>query len=149
MEPLPELPEIQEDYPLEVRGGDPFQYSLEGIQPLQSVSEAQLSDTSLLFSQMPELAHEELPPLDPDSSPESEAPFQDFSNYQESTEAPIVPFDSLPFSADTSDSGDSQALSDIHSELKEMTKLLGQRQEKAQQSGPNQLTQKFSYRLPR
>lgn len=147
METLPELPEMEQDYPLEMSEGEPFQYSLEGLPELSGLSEAQLSDTSTLFSPAEEMAGSEIPALEPGFPVEGDFPTQEIGLTQENSEDPLPSEEGLSFS-DYSEQKDSQQLADIHSELKELTKLFRENKP-SHPAKSHQLTQNFSYRLPK
>lgn len=146
MEDLPELPDMKEDYPLEVQGKEPFQYSLDGMESLPGVSEAQLSDTSLLFSPASEY-QEDLPPLDSSPPSEMQAPApSDLPSPDSSDEPPQL--DSLPqLSSESPSSPDSQLLEEIHVELKSLARHLKEQKGETTPRNPRQLTQDFHFRL--
>lgn len=146
MEGLPELPDMKEDYPLEVQGKEPFQYSLDGLEPLPGVTEAQLSDTSLPFSPAPEY-HDDYPPLGSGPSSEAEVPaLPDLPSPDYSDGPPQL--DSLPqLSAESPSSPDSQLLGDIHGELKSLARHLKEQKGEPTPRNPRQLSQDFHFRL--
>ena len=147
MDQFPELPEMEEDFPLELAKGEPFQYSLEGLPELSGLSEAQLSDTSSLFSPAEEMAGSEIPALEPGYPQEGDFPTQEIGLPQENSEEPLPSEEGFSFS-DNSEQKDSQQLSDIHSELKELTRLFRENKPSSPAKS-HQLIQNFSYRLPK
>lgn len=146
MDQFPELPEMEEDFPLELSKGEPFQYSLEGLPELSGLSEAQLSDTSTLFSPAEEMAGAEIPALDPQYPQEGDFLSHDIGLPE--PEEGLPPMDHTAGPSETPEQKDSQQLADIHSELKELTKLFRENKPSSP-ARSHQLIQNFSYRLPK